>query len=90
METESTEKEVTKEPTMAQLLEALSQELNGIRRSIRDLESRISRFDRMFESAFKDEAERRLGLKNREYDEAAKCSQMSQLEQLKWELNRGK
>jgi len=48
------------EMTLKQVVAALDEELGSMRRRLYETEERIARYDRIFETAFREEAERRL------------------------------
>lgn len=78
--------EKPQEITMADLLSALQQELRFTNERIRHLEQRQARFDRIFESAFRDEAQRRLGITSATDEMSAKVCQMGPLAELEWRM----
>ncbi len=74
-------------PTTIELLDAFSQELNSVRREVYQLQSRLSRYDRIFESAFKEELDRRVRGKDDSCEQA--CS-VSPLDRLRFQAARGR
>lgn len=58
------EPQKTEDITAVQVLDAVREELAGVRREMYDLGSRVRRYDRLFETAFREEADRRLGMKD--------------------------
>jgi hypothetical protein len=68
-----------------QIIEALQRELSGVHRRMGELESKVRRYDRAFESMFKEELDRRVNGKSGE--DCGAC-EVSPLERLKWEAQK--
>jgi len=71
------------------ILQATSEELKEIHMRLAKLESKLNRYDRIFESAFREEAESRLHLGSLHgHEQADKAYRASSLEMLRMKLER--
>ena len=68
------------------VIEAVANDINYLRNELSSVSSKVRKYERIFEQAFKQEAEERLGLsKDKLCDQ---CSAIGALEQLKWRMNK--
>lgn len=67
------------------VVEAFSEEIRRLHGRISDLERRLRRFDNIFETAFRQEAEERLGLK-KDHGAQENCASLSRLGQIERQL----
>ena len=72
--------------TYKDVIEAVANEINQLRNELSSVSLKVRKYERIFEQAFKQEAEERLGLsKDKLCDQ---CSAIGALEHLKWRMNK--
>ena len=69
------------------VIEAVANEINQIRNELSSMSAKVRKYERIFEQAFKQEAEERLGLSQDKLGYGI-CAQVGALEQLKGRMNK--
>ena len=64
------------------VIRAFSEEVSSLRRQLWDLQAKVSRYDRIYESIFREELDRRVGQKDKLCDEGAQVSPLWRLEKM--------
>ena len=68
------------------VIEAVANDINYLRNELSSVSLKVRKYEKIFEQAFKQEAEERLGLSKDKLGD--QCSAIGALEQLKWRMNK--
>ena len=69
------------------VIEAVANDINYLRNELSSVSLKVRKYEKIFEQAFKQEAEERLGLSQDKLG-YGQCAQVGALEQLKWRMNK--